>query len=314
MSWGALVNGINGRLPIDDDFDNLVYRGSGARRVGEGIHDIQIEPRGVPSLVVAARHPGLDVALLSYLSDGQGTTGVRVYVRGAGTLYWRTYQPATPISGGWGVEIRNAGGQQVFHSDHRYADVRDSRSELGGTGYLAGGHYYVFNAPAVPAFEYTTQVTATTQADRRYQQTGTRKVRRTRREYQCWYEYQYVPGSGYQRVRTCDWVTVEYFEDQPIRDWVIVGWWTYTTRAVLCRKTLAMTHHSTTDYLSRYSHRLSDWAVCFEETLSQYTRSSQPFGPQQFPPDYMSALGRVTNGTVASGRIEGHNNRLILVE
>lgn len=314
MSWGALVNGINGRLPIDDDFDNLVYRDQGSIGVSDGIHDITLESHGIASLIIAARHPGVDVALLSYLSDGRGTTGMRIYVEGSGRLYWRSYEAASPISGGWGMEIRNAGGKQVFHSDHRYADVRDSRFELGGSGYLASGHFYLFNAPTVPLFEYKTNIDVSVRADRRYQQTGTRRVRRTRRDYQCWYENQYVPGSGYERVRVCGYVTEVYYEDQPVYDWVTVGWWTYTSRAVLCRKTLAMTRHGGDDYLSSYQNVLADWQTCYTDDIQQYTMSSQALGPQVFPPDYMNALNSVASGTAATNRITGHNNRLILME
>ncbi|WP_280568284.1 hypothetical protein [Chromohalobacter sp. 296-RDG] len=316
MSWGVETQGFFGRLPIDQDFDNLVYRDQGSRQVGTGYHVIPLESRGVESLIIAARHPGLDVALLSYTNDASGTTGIRIYVRGSGTFYWRTYESAYPLPlQGWGMVVYN-GDKQTFHSDHHYADVKNSRYYIGSSKMPLNGQYYLLNSPATPTFEYETYQNSWYQEDRSYQQTGTRTVLKTRREYQCNYESVYVYGEGYQRQQVCDWVTIRYNEEEPVYGFVTVGYWVSAEATVYCTKNISMAHHSHDDMLSETSYQTHDrqaayaWSIrYYDPVFPSYTGSNWVY--DEFQPAYQDYLKWLAAPTYTG--ITGHDNKLIMM-
>lgn len=318
MSWGIETQGFFGRLPIDQDFDNLVYRNQGSRQVGTGYHVIPLESRGVESLVIAARHPGLDVALLSYTHDASGTTGMRIYVRGTGTLYWRTYESAYPLPlQGWGMVVYS-GDRQTFHSDHRYADVKDSRYYIDSSKMPMNGHYYLLSSPATPTFEYETYHNSWYQEDKRHRQTGTRDVLKTRREYQCNYEYVYVYGEGYQRQQVCDWVNIRYTEEKPVYNFVTVGYSGNVEAIVYCTKSISMARHAHDDTMSETSYQTHDRKAAYVWRTQYYDRVSPTYNAidqvwvyTKFQPVYQDHLKWLRSPNYTG--ITGHDNKLIMM-
>jgi len=316
MSWGVETQGFFGRLPIDQDFDNLVYRKQGSRWLGTGYHVIPLESRGVASLVVAARHPGLDVALLGYTNDAYGTTGIRLYVRGTGTFYWRTYESAYPLPvQGWGMVVYNVGGKQTFHSDHRYADVKNSRYYIGSSKMPLSGHYYLLNTPATPTFEYETYQNSWYSEDIRYRQTGTRRVYRSFREYQCWSESGFVNGR-FQSWQECGYVTVWRWVEEPTYGFVTVGYWVSVEAIVYCTKHISMVRHSSDDTLSEYRHRTHNRQTAYSWFYRYYDSVSPIYQGgnwvyREFLPVYQGHLRWLTSPAYTG--ITGHSNKLIML-
>jgi len=319
MSWGIETQGFFGRLPIDDDYDNLVFHSQGSREVSTGYQTIPMVSRGVPSLIVAARHPGLDVALLGYTSDEHGTTGVRVYVRGNGRFYWRLFQASYPLpTSGWGMVVYNASGKQTFHSDHRYADVKNSQDYLGATGRPLAGRYYLFNTPATPTFEYQTYFDSWYDERYSYQQTGTRQVSRQVRVYRCWTEWGFVNGR-YQSYQVCGYVWETEWYDEPVYGWVVTGYWVYVISRLYCTKHVPMVRHSTSDHISEYRHRTHNWALCYDNSFSYFDPTSRVYNAvdqlwvyRSFQPVYTGHLQWLASPSYYG--ISGHANKLIMME
>jgi len=318
MSWGVETQGIFGRLPIDQDFDNLIFRKQGSRWLSTGYHVLTLESRGVASLVVAARHPGLDVALLSYTNDAYGTTGVRLYVRGSGRFYWRTYQDAYPLpANGWGMIVYSASGKQTFHSDHRYADVKNSRYYIGSSRLPMRGHYYLLNSPATPTFEYETQNNSWYYDHRSWEQTGTRQVYRQVYEYNCRYEYVYDYSSGrYVNQRVCGYSYVYKWVTEPTYGYVVVGYTVHAEAKVLCTKYITLVRHHADDYVSEIRHRTHNRATAYFWATSYYDSVSPAWNGEswvyhQFNPAYQGHLKWLASPSYAG--ITGHSNKLVML-
>lgn len=316
MSWGVETQGFFGRLPIDQDFDNLVFRQQGSRQLGTGYHVITLESRGIGSLVVAARHPGLDVALLGYTQDAYGTTGIRIYVRGSGAFHWRTYEDAYALPAqGWGMVVYSAGGKQTFHSDHRYADVKNSRHYIDASRMPLNGHYYLLNTPATPTFEYTTYQNSWYSEDTRYKQTGTRTAYRNVYRYVCERVSGIVDGR-FQSWTECgnQWVRESY--EVAVYNFVTVGYWVSVEAFVYCTKYVSMVRHSNDDYLSEYRHLTHNNQAAYRWFRRYYDSVSPIYSGgnwvyREFQPAYQNHLRWLTSPTYTG--ITGHSNKLIMM-
>lgn len=318
MSWGVETQGFFGRLPIDDDHDNLVLHSEGSRQVSTGYQTITMTSRGNPDFIVAARHPGLDVALLGYTSDAHGTTGVRVYIRGNGRFYWRLYQPSFPLpSVGWGMVVYNASGRQTFHSDHRYADVKNSQRYLGTSGIHLAGSYYLLNSPATPTFEYQTHYDSWYTEQRSIRQIGTRLVMRQVREYRCWTEWGYF-GGRYQSRRVCGYVTEWQWVEEPEYGVVVIAYHVFVDTAIYCAKHVPMVRHSASDHVSEFRYRTHNWAECYFDRFNYVDRVSPVYSPlglwvyRTFAPIYTGHLRWLASPSYYG--ITGHDNKLVIME
>lgn len=317
MSWGIETQGFFGRLPIDQDYKNLVLRKSGARAVGPGYQVISIEPGQGKSIIVAARHPGLDVAFLGHTFGSEGVTGIRVYIVGSGTFYWRSYEDSYPLpETGWGMVVYGPGGGQSFHSDHIYADVKNSRSYVGGSRIPLGGAYYLLNTPATPVFEYDSSSSYSIREDKSYQQTGTRRVLKPKRVYECWYKSGVVDGR-FTSWRECGYVTKMVWIEEPVYGFVTVGYWVTLLSIVYCRKKLALVRHETSENVSEKTVVTHNWKPAWNFQSTTYNRSSPTYiGPDwmgvTFRPVYEKHLSSLRSP--AYSEITGHKNKVVVIK
>lgn len=239
-SVGISVKGNNGYVPIDAGYLNLVEIVSGSTAVSTGVVTIDMGAGAHHDFVAAIRHIGISVSFVSYLYTTNGVYGVRLFVLGTGTVYWKAYRkhyPLTPT--GIGLIVNNASGTQVFNSNHKYLDVSYVSKTDKSTHYLRN-NYYLLVLPQAPRISYRVDAFTNSTPIRGYVQKTRivqklQPVRTCRQEYVCnWDPFGRRNVCGFEQV--CEtrnqwvWVTENYSV------WEIVGYSFFTSYSIIMAK------------------------------------------------------------------------------
>ncbi|WP_212652722.1 hypothetical protein [Marinomonas sp. CT5] len=248
MTYGFEVT-INGtQVKLDDEYKNIVLLGKKTVQLSAGYQEVSLSEFAHENLTTCIRHLGLGVSFFGYIYSNGKRSGLRLYASAAGNAELALLVPFFPMpEQGYGVILYSESGEQKFHSDHVYFDVKNT-GDLSVNPINTNKDMYVLSNPESPSLKY----------------------------YPYYEEYQLpvygqVPYESCQTltrpVSTCEYINGEYtctttyesYQDcTTIYKTEIVGYRTESNSWVNCTKTIGMVKQSIDGNLSKVTVTLQN--------------------------------------------------------
>jgi hypothetical protein len=154
MTYGFEVT-INGtQVKLDDEYQNIVLLGKKTVQLSAGYQVVSLTEFEHENLTTCIRHLGIGVSFLGYIYSNGKRAGLRLYASSAGKAELAFLVPFFPLpEQGYGVILYSESGEQKFHSDHVYFDVKNT-GDLSVSGINTNKDMYVLSNPESPSLKY----------------------------------------------------------------------------------------------------------------------------------------------------------------
>lgn len=187
MTYGFEVT-INGtQVKLDDEYKNIVLLGKKTVQLSAGYQEVSLSEFAHANLTTCIRHLGIGVSFFGYIYSNGKRSGLRLYASAAGNAELALLVPFFPMpEQGYGVILYSESGEQKFHSDHVYFDVKNT-GDLSVNPINTNKGMYVLSNPESPSLEYFPHYSAV--------------------EYPIWGQEPYqICSTSYHYVTTCSYV------------------------------------------------------------------------------------------------------------
>ena len=248
MTYGFEVT-INGtQVKLDDEYQNIVLLGKKTVQLSAGFQEVSLSEFEHENLTTCIRHLGFGVSFLGYVYNNGKRSGLRLYASAAGKAELALLVPFYPMpEQGCGVILYSEFGEQKFHSDHVYFDVKNT-GDLTAGGINTSKDMYVLSNPESPSLKYFPhyeeyQLPVYGQVPYQFCQTFTRPVSTC----------SYVNGSY-----SCSTTWVPYQSCTTMYRTERIGWRTESNSWVNCTKTIGMVQQSIDGNLSKTTVTLNN--------------------------------------------------------
>ena len=255
MSYGFEVT-INGtQVRLDDEYQNIVLLGKKTIHLSAGYQEISLSEFAHENLTTCIRHLGIGVSFFGYIYSSGKKVGLRLYASGAGSAQVALFVPFFPIpEQGYGVILYGGSGDQRFHSNHIYFDVKNT-GNLSSSSINTDQDMYVLSNPETPLITFTPHVQLTqlpVYGQEAYEICST--------------NYRYVTVCNYTSTgQVCEQVLEPYQVCNTFYRQVIVGYRTESYNWVTSTKIIALTYQDTNGKLSKSNITLKNEETVYTE-------------------------------------------------